>query len=243
MIWQLMKRDPAWRWMPYFVLASAALSVVGSFLVTTTGIQVRAAFAGALYGLLFTAGSAATIQQGDTPFQATLPVTVRHVYLTRVLSMIGAIWFPVAVSAVIALVLPNPASPVKTVLSSMPVFTLAMVALQSAGIRGFKIQLMLLFCLVIGWNTLIDLVDMPALLPLVCWVAVAGIFLRTWQTVPKSFQSAPLKLSAAARPRGTTYSSRKPDWMPVLSTIFPWGGLWILAPFAVMLFGDDRFFG
>ena len=241
MIWQLMQRDPAWRWMPYFVMASGALGLLGHFIMTGT-VGVQAGFDVAYFQLPFLAGFTATIQQGDSRFQSALPVTVREVYLSRVVSMMAAIWLPAVVTIGMARAMPNAAFPVGALLERVSVSTAAMVGLQAVGIRGLKIlSPALVFILSFAWIVLPDIWHTPVV-PLVCGFAALGTFLWTWRTVPKTFQSAPLEVSRAEKAAGAASSDRQSayPWRPVLRTVFPWGGFWIIVPFVMMLLGAFR---
>jgi hypothetical protein len=89
MIRQLMKRDPAWRSVPVLTLASGAFCVLWHALATSSNHGSRLMFVSVFAAFPVAAGYAAATQQGDTLFQSALPITVRQVYLARVLSMIG----------------------------------------------------------------------------------------------------------------------------------------------------------
>jgi len=91
--------------------------------------------------------------------------------------MMAALWLPVVVSIVMATVLPNAAFPVERMLERMSVVTVAMVGLQSAGIRGLKIlPAVLIFVLGMASSSLTGIWDMPVV-PLVCaFTAIATFF-------------------------------------------------------------------
>lgn len=77
----------------------------------------------------------------------------------------------------------------------------------------------------------------------ICWLATAAIFLRTWHTVPKSFQTAPLTLKALpATVTGGTAPGPATPWIPVLRSVLGWGGLEIGYLFVLMLSASLRFF-
>jgi hypothetical protein len=79
-------------------------------------------------------------------------------------------------------------------------------------------------------------------LTLTCWLAAAAIFLRTWHTVPKSFQSAHLKPAPVAVSRNTATIRRMPDspWIPVLRTVLRFGGVEFAYLFVLMAVGSLR---
>jgi hypothetical protein len=254
MIRQLMKRDPAWPSVPGFTLASGVFCVLWHFLTAKADLSSNLIFISVFGALPFTAGVLAATQQGDTLFQTALPVTVRQVYLARVLSMIGLLWLPAAVSVVIALALPNPAVPVATLVEFLSVWTLAMLGMQSAGIRGFTVPSRWIaglgfFLWMFGasvspiWGRLSGENTIGfILLPPICWLASAAIFLRTWHTLPESFQTAPLKASPVAISGGTAPSRWIPTipWIPVMRTVLRWGGLEVVFLFVLMATGSLR---
>jgi hypothetical protein len=80
------------------------------------------------------------------------------------------------------------------------------------------------------------------LLTMICWLASAAIFQRTWNTVPKSFQFAPLKSSPVTVTVGTVPSrwvSATP-WMPILRSAVRWGGIQMAYLFVLMAVGSLR---
>jgi hypothetical protein len=215
---------------------------VGHF-VTGTNVEARTGFDVAYFMLPFLAGFTSTAQQGDSSFQAALPVTVRQVYLSRVVSMMAALWLPVIVSIVMARALPNAGFPIGSLLERMSAVTAAMLGLQAMGIRGFKIlPPALVFVLGMAWSSSLAGIWDIAVVAVVCALAALGTFLWTWRTVPKTFQSAPLDVSRAEKRAVASSSDRQSayPWMPVLRTVFPWGGFWIILPFVMMLLGTFR---
>jgi hypothetical protein len=251
MIRQLMKRDPGWRWVPVLTLASGAFCVLWHFLMAGA---IRSSSLSFVYVFAaVTAGLVAEMQRSDTRFQAALPFTVRQVYLSRVLSMIGLLWLPAAFGVAMALALPSPAIPVATLVQFVSLLTLAMVGIQSAGVHGFRMPRGLLIGVFFLWTFVTSLAPISGwlsgentagfvFLTLICWLAAAAIILRTWHTVPKSFQSAPLKASPVAAGVGIAPSRRMPatPWIPVLRTVLRWGGLDVVLLFVFMAIGSLR---
>jgi hypothetical protein len=255
-IWQLMKREPAWRWAPVFALGSAVLCLLWHFIAAKVGLASNLFFLGAFAALPVAAASLVPLQQGDTALQSILPVTVRQVYLARVLSMITLLCLPLAVTAVFALALPDTAAPVLTLLVLVSILSLAIVAIQSAGIFGFAAPRILVTAPVFMWFFGVSLMadrhltrfraekaGFPVSLPvLACWIVSGAIFIRTWHAVPKSFQSAPLKMMAASETRARSFGPWKPamPWVPVLRSMLPGGGAQLLFLFLFMIWGNLR---
>jgi hypothetical protein len=252
MIWFLLKRDPAWRWATVLTLVSFAICVIWHFLVGKAGIESSLIFVSAFAFLPASAAMIATTEQNETRFLAALPITVRQVYLARMLSMLGLLWFPVAMSAAGAAALPNPAAPVATLVAFVSVLTLVMARAHSTGVRGIAIPGRWISMLTFPWLTGAGLVPAAGRLSaesrtflaflLLCWLGSAAIFVRTWLTVPKSFQAAPLKALPVAARRGTPSGSRGPGipWIPVLRSVFRWNGVEFLLLFVVMMTGSFR---
>jgi hypothetical protein len=162
MIRQLMKRDLLWGSVPVLTLGSGAFCVLWHFLATSANINPRSIFVSVFAALPVTVGVLAATQQSDTLFQAALPVTVRQVYLARILSMLGLLWLPAAVSLVIVLALPNPAAPVATLVEFLSVWTVAMVGIQSAGIHGFTMPKLMISVYFFLWMSVPALPRYPA---------------------------------------------------------------------------------
>jgi hypothetical protein len=253
MIRQLMKRDPAWLSVPVLTAMSGAFCVLWHFLPTSANRSSSLIFVSVFAALPFTAGYAAATQQGDTRFQAALPVTVRQVYLARILSMIGLLWLPFAVSAAVAFAIPNPAVPIAALLEFTSLLTLIMVGMQSAGIKGFTIPRGLMNVSGFLWMFGAGAVPISGwlsgenkigfvLVTLLCGLTSAAIFLRTWHTLPESFQTAPLKASPVAVSVDTVPSRWIPaiPWIPVMRTVFRGNGLELLFLFTLMLSGALR---
>jgi hypothetical protein len=254
MIWQLMKRDPAWRWTPALTLGSFAFCVVWHFLAAKGRLESNLVFVSVFSVLPIAAGHAVVTEQNETRFQATLPITIRQVYLSRALSMLGLLWLPVAVSAGVALALPNAAAPIANLVAFTSVLTLAMSGAQSAGARGAVLPISSISIAVFawimgasmapiaGWGSEENRMVVIHFLILFCGLASIAIFRRTWQTLPGSFQIAPVQASPVTASSGVTSKSpmRNIPWLPVFRSAFRWNGAEFLYLFVVMLMGSLR---
>jgi hypothetical protein len=216
-------------------------------------------FVVACLSLAIAAADALVAQLNDTDFQSTLPLTVQQIYRARALSMIVMLWAPIAICAVAGLFVDRALPvPVLALVDFASVITLLIVGFQSASIWDFTIpQLVirtsflvltagagLLFMRSIGPGDWASWEDGPvwALLPVICWLCIVGIFLRTWHVAPASFQSAPLHaavIAVRARPAGaarTRANRLLPVWLAVWLSIFRGGALWAFYCFAATAF-------
>src|SRR5271170_7487131 len=91
MIYQLLKRDPAWRLIPF--AAAASLCILAG--PKEVGMPVLATLLGASP---FLAG----VHRRATRFQAALPISARDLFATRCISFAGLVWLPLLVAAGVA---------------------------------------------------------------------------------------------------------------------------------------------
>ena len=94
MIFQLLKRDPAWKVFPYFVLIFAAGAFAAeyerSIIVMPLAIATIAATTGATQS-----------QELAARFFAGLPIAKRAIFLSRVLAVMALIWIPALTAAAV----------------------------------------------------------------------------------------------------------------------------------------------
>lgn len=249
MIWQLMKRDPAWNWMPLTTLTVASSCVMWHFLALADAAGIaKYLFEIVFLFLMFAAPIAAMAQQSETRFQSTLPVTVRQVFLTRMISMVSLLWVPVIAGITVLTAVRDPA------VSGLPLkqwlaFTSAVLVIQCVAIRGFTISqrviVLLGFLWLFGYGERWLLEEVSAtgtiLLLAACWGICALIVWTTWQTIPPSFQETRIKASASpAQPGKDAQAGNRSalSWKTPLLTIARMQGLLrVLAPLGVMIMG------
>ena len=211
MIYQLMKRDPAWRYLPYLVVACAvAGSLFGTYPVYASPICCMAPFVGAFW---------CTPNRRATRYEASLPVAGRQLFLARELLMTAAIWLPAATSYCAALIAGGPAKLGPEVVGCAAIITLLVMAIQSVRARELAAP---------GWTLLVFLVVASAAvgaflsLPNTAAPVLAGSALlagallsRTWRAIPKTFELAPAATWAG---RTAAKSAGEPItvWMPLL---------------------------
>ena len=250
MIWQLMKRDPALRWLPQLTLAFGAFCALLPFLAPANAkanefgafASTASLFSFAFAVIVFMADFAVMEQQNDRPFQAFLPFSVRQLFTSRMLSMLVLLWLPVLAGAAVMTLRQDRA------VSALPlelwsVFTFIFLSLQSAVIRGVRIDrrwvntpiFLWLFC-----SDALPVIPVSAatkmLLLAACWLTGIVIVLRTWQAVPNVFPDKAPK----GTPAPTRIADRKwissPSPKAFLLMIFQLRGRAVFVVFFLMLF-------
>ena len=141
MIIQLMKRDPAWKAVPWGI-AMVCVSLL--FVLRTPQNAAVAIYGGISSVFLIMAISLASNQDLWSNFLSALPVTARQIYLARVLAMLALLWLPVfgVAATQIYLATPLPSSSPWVVGAYATLLTLA---LQSGLMTGVKLPRGLIF--------------------------------------------------------------------------------------------------
>ncbi len=252
MIWQLMKLDVAWR----FVMRQTVLFAVVAgvwhlfeqhfFLRMDDGYETTVTLLVMVFAPLFSVGVTPMVQPLDAGFQATLPVTMREIFMVRAVSTLALQWLPaLAASMVLVLLGGQPAS--GTAVQAWWVFTCIVFCGQCAGIRGLRVRgvlrLIAVPVVLFVMNLIAFALDWPLrdsvpwkLALMGCWLYTGGVVARTWQTIPKSFELVPKGDSSGdtATPQADPALTRRAPWKPVLGTLFPLWGLEHLVIFGVM---------
>ena len=245
MVYQLIKRDPAWKYLPYLILLSA---VAGLFLAASPG---HVALVGGYVG--FGGAFLCRPHQHATRFEAALPVAGRQLFLARVSLMMAMLWLPAIACGAAVLISGGFANSALAPMEMATVCTLSIMAVQSVRVRELNGPMWLLYGLFLLPGMGIQLVAIPhAAIPVVvtCAALALALFLRNWRAVPKSFQIALVGASADAAPVGhaKARSGGEPVtvWLPILRSVFSWQyGMWLwflfLAPKSVMWIGGCGF--
>jgi hypothetical protein len=245
MIYQLIRRDPVWNYLPYLILLSA---VAGLFLAASPGhVALVGGYVG--FGGVFLCRP----HQRATRFQAALPVAGRQLFLARVSLMMAMLWLPAIACGAAVLISGGFANSALAPMEIATVCTLSIMAVQSVRVRELNGPMWLLYALFLIPGMGLQLVASPhAAIPVVatCAALAVALFLRNWRAVPKSFQIAPVGVSADAAPVGhaKAKSGGEPAtvWLPILRSVFSWQyGMWLwflfLAPKSVTWIGSCGF--
>jgi hypothetical protein len=228
MIWQLVKRDPAWRTMPYFAGIGAVVWGFGSSdpsqaLSTVLGISA--------IGMCI---SYRGFRQRYTPFQATLPIAGKQLFLSRVLSLLAFIWVPIlCASAAMAVVGGNWTWHAQlALLEYLAVATLALLLIECVRVQTIDppawLTIIVFGIIVVSAPTIgLFLPGSVALIVAVlggCALASAALFLKAWSEVPKCFQLAPTPLQGAEpvllRSEHAGSALQTIPWWPVFRAVY-----------------------
>src|SRR5579863_5803450 len=187
MIYELVRRDPAWKIAPFLALCAAAAGALGGMEVALFSLPM----------LYFFAFNIAWPHQRAIPFQAALPIAGRTIFAARAAALLAMVWMQIAAGSAAALVVHGPLPPAQT--PAAPAFGLffTFVVLYVLTVRveqcgGF----LWLACPALG----ISLVALPFILAkpeLAAGFAAVGAvgsfarFLWAWRRIPAGFQSAP----------------------------------------------------
>jgi hypothetical protein len=219
MIWQLIRRDQAWRCLPWLAAASAVACLLWHF-VPELRDALLLLVAYPVFSL--TPAYASNFQHRDVYFQASLPITPRQIYLSRVFSMIVLLWLPVAMGVAFGRATSHPRFAV-TLLDFGSLFLVGIIAIQSVFIqcklRKPGVYAFNLFWLC-GWGAC-TISGLPGWLlrqgilttvvfPAVCWLVIAAILRGTWRTLPQSFDFAP----GALFPADVGRDAWRKGWVP-----------------------------
>jgi hypothetical protein len=243
MIYQLMKRDPAWK----IGVLAAAVAVLPMLATRPSRPLTALVAATPILGLF----AFARPQQRATQFEAALPVPGRDLYLARLGALLAAVWGPFAIYAAT-----GPYWSV-SLLEWAVLATLLILLPLSARVREFACPVWMVAVVWIA-GTAAGAAGLYLLSPAVflglCALAVAAVFLKTWVSIPPSFQTAPAE-AVAPRPLSIRPASVSPVWWTFARQVYPWfilfyvlgmleqslAGSWMFAVcFAIGVYGITR---
>ena len=256
MIYELVKRDQAWKVMHWFVLAAAVVCAC-----PPSPVSAPVGF-GVVMGLFF----AAAPPLRATRLYAALPIAGRDLVLARIFAMMAMIWLPTLAGAAAAAVFSRPSPVVVGLLVTAAMCTLAAGVAQSIRVRelaGPKWMLLPLFLLTLEAGLFLVQFRATALIPSSCALVGIALLARTWSVAPKSFELAPAEprhgdslarvqgdprgpggpphlLGPARPPLQTGVASPRLVWLPVLRSVFTVPYLTLLALLVFFGFGGQR---
>jgi hypothetical protein len=239
MIYQLIRRDPAWKATPWIALLSAVawacpppIGQFGAF------IAMMGLFSGMPH-------------RRATRFEAGLPIEARDLLLARTLSLMAVVWIPALSGAAGIVIVRGFSTLAAKPLAVGALCTLMAAVAQTAWLKelaGPQWILYPLFMLLPVAGPLV--VDHP-LVPPLCALAGVGLIVWAWVAVPRSFQLS----SAGFKTYRTAGQARRPAplaafrWAPVWRSVCSWqyvffvtmmgfqtlGGQWLLTPFCLLM--------
>jgi hypothetical protein len=248
MIWELIKRNPAWRTMPFFAVASTVL-----WALSTPGEASRAV-APALTQIPFLICLLLPeFRQRFTLLQVTLPIAGKQLFVSRIASMLAFIWLPILAAVSVTLVLRGERTWADhlTLLEAGAVVTVLLLLIQCVRVGTINPP---------GWLMLVAFTGQFFALPIVVArlfpgptavvvtllgggaLVSAALILQAWAHVPKSFQLAPAE-PASAKPERRGQAWLTITWWPVFRSLYgSWQvGLFLFAGFTTTLTGNGGF--
>jgi hypothetical protein len=222
MIYQLLRRDPAWRLTP-FAAAAAGLCVLAAS--KAVGILVFATLLGVWP---FLAG----VHRRATLFQAALPIPAKDMFVTRCVALTSLLWLPVLAAAGVAVLKgglewKGAAPALIDCGAAATLITIALLPLRLMEIESPPQLVMSLWYLGAGafLAAFLTLPSAPVLA--FCAIASVALFLRAWRAMPESFQVAPLEARKPSRHRQAESEPAIP-WLILLRSVIPLRGLLFL---------------
>lgn len=214
MIYQLLRRDPAWKLVPY------ATAVAGVCMWANSG----AVGLSLLATLMIVWPLRALVQRRATLFQAALPISARDLFAARCAAFAALVWLPPLVAAGIAVL--KGGSEWKTAAPVLADFgaaaTLTLLALLSVRLVELESppQLAIPQCYLGGAVCAAAFLFLPAAPVLAfCALATVALFVRAWRTLPESFQTAPLEAGRPSKHRAN--STPAIPWLILLRSAVP----------------------
>jgi hypothetical protein len=224
MIWQLVKRDPAWRGALIGMALGAAIGALAHGLTMVFSGLVL------MYWLL------SEPQRRATDFQAALPIPASDLFRARILAFFALAWLPVASGAAMLLLAGKRAEDAVALVEFGAKFSVLVLIVQSGRVReiassrwGLAVTLLLFGPVVLpispfGFVPLaIELVVCATVCPLLFW--------NIWRQLPPAFEVLPAELTPQVSSQGNTPAPAF-VWGPILRSLFLYSPL----PFLPLMF-------
>jgi hypothetical protein len=240
-IYELVKRDPLWKTVPYMTIAAAFILPLvianrsrGVFLIPDS----------IFVWYFFMAGTGwIQLQERDTRFKAGLPISVGNILWARVFSMTVLVCLPLIAAAAALFIFRGPASweSSSVLLELAALYPPMILLMEFVAIRESRLGNHRL--LVAAFNGVCMVCPVTALeFAKTAVVAVWSIFsivlvLAVWLAIPNVLQVAPKQSRRTIAPaedmagdaNDDPWTARTIKWLPVLRSLFPPVGLiWLL---------------
>jgi hypothetical protein len=238
MIYELIRRDQAWKATPWLALLSA---VVWACPPPNLVLGVVIALMGLFVGMPHRRASR---------FEAGLPIEARDLLLARTLSLMAVVWIPALSGAAGIVVVRGFSALAAKPLAVGALCTLMAAVAQTARLKELAGPQWILYPPLFFLPAVDTLIVHYPLVPPLCAVAGVGLFVWAWVAVPRSFQlsSAGLKAYRAAGQARRPAPLAAFRWAPVWRSVCSWqyvflvtmvgfqtlGGQWLLTPFLLM---------
>ena len=220
MIWQLVKRETAWREMHLYVLLVAVLSVL-----LPRNVAPIFAFAVGFTWLRSQPAERASL------FQAGLPITAPELYLSRVVALFSLIWLSAAAGVAALLILGHGWAAAKIIGAggALSVLVLAPLSSRVRELSGAWWTAPITMCTVVAMSWALTEYATLNLTLTICAAVCAALFIATWLRLPLSFEVVEAKpayapsrvpvAQGAAPPMASGWFPR--HWIAVLRCAFP----------------------
>jgi hypothetical protein len=207
MIYQLMKREPAWRTAPYLAIASAVLWPLHS--------SVSGVLPAILLSSVYMIGIIQLrVHERCTLFTAALPIAGRQIYLARTLSLATFIWLPILAAVTVSW------RDIVVLIEVGALSSAGVLLVQSVHVREISappwVTMAAASSLLI--SALLQIFVSAKVVLASCAIVGAILFLKAWTGVPKSFQVAPIE----ERLEAPLPALPAAVWWPALRSLFTW---------------------
>jgi hypothetical protein len=213
MIWQLVKRDPAWR-------RALICAAAGAVICPALPREFIGMFA-FVVGMLWLQSQP---YRRATDFQAALPIRASDLFLVRILSYFALVWLPMASGAALLLLVGKPVEDVASLVEIGAGFSVLVLVALSSRVREiagspWASNLSVAIVWTAGYTIWQGQLVPRAVLMAVCAVVCAVLFWNIWRQLPPSFEVLPAKPTLPVSRRG---NSAVPAlvWSPILRSLF-----------------------
>jgi hypothetical protein len=233
MIWQLVKRDPAWR---------------GALILTPIGAVGCSVLPREFIGMfVFVVGMfwfRSQPQQRATLFHAALPIRACDLFLARILALFAGVWLPLASGAALLLFVGKRVEDAATLVEIGAGFSVLVLVAQSSRVREIAgspraSTISVAVVWIAGYTIWQGQLVPRAVLLTVCALLCAVLFWNIWRQLPPAFEVLPAKLARQASRQGTT-AAPVLVWWPILRSLFQLRTLGFLPMIVFMAVGGQR---
>jgi len=226
MIYRLVRRDPAWKLMPYAAAGGALCTWARS------GQFVAAFFGPLLYACLVFAG----FRWRATMFQAALPISARDLFTARCVAFAALVWLPVLAAVGVAFVKGDATLGPVDCGAGASLLTISVLSVRLKEIEGPVSIMQPLQGLLGIFLCVVAFLFLPAAPVLAfCAITTVAFFARAWRAMPESFQVAPLEAQEPSKRRQAKSAPAMPRLLLLRSAV-PLRGLAFLPLICQILF-------
>ena len=211
MIWQIVKRDSAWR----AALILALVAAIGAPLAPHGMLAALFCWPGLFLLQL-------QPQRRATPFQTGLPIHAKDLFLGRVTALLALLWLPASAGAAMLMAIARPSDAVLLLEAAAGLSIVVFLAQssrpsQTDGARWLPFVWWTLFC---AAAYPVERFGPKAIVFPACALVCALLFWNIWRRLPSTFEVLPTKLVQQTTDTGVSLV-RTPVWWPVLRALYP----------------------